>query len=139
MGLRQKLGEIEYTYMLDQRELGKIMFIVSTTVFMISLTSLYQTSNAIDDVEQVSNNFSELDAVVNSQQFNNSLSAIQSLDGSYEGTEYQYAAQTFRGMQKGIENTQSAEQKLEKLQEIYRWLTLLSILGATAGLTVIFI
>lgn len=139
MKLRERIREIEYEYTVDQRELGKVLLVVSTTVFLISLTSLYQTRSTVQHVEETRSDLSQLDAVVNSQRFNQSLSTIQNLQGTTEGQKYQYAAQTFRGMQHSIDEVDKAEKDLEGMQNMYQWMVLSSILGATAGLTVIFL
>lgn len=139
MNLRERIKQVEYDYTLDQRELGKVLLVVSATVFLISLTSLYQTRTVLGDVQETRSDLSELDAVVNSQRFNQSLSAIKSLEGTTEGQKYQYAAQTFRGMQHSIDESRDSEQKLKEMQKTYQWMVLSSILGATAAVTVIFL
>lgn len=139
MGLPDRLRELEYEYTLDQRELGKVLLVVSAAVFLVSLTSLLNARSALQDVEEMSNDFSQLDAVISSDRFNESLSAIESLEGTVDGEEYQYAIQTFRGMQHGLNEVNSAESKLQRMQNFYRWLILISILCATAGVTVIFL
>ncbi len=139
MNLSEKIRELEYSYTLDQKELGKILFIASTTLLIVSVTSLFQTRSTINDVNEMSNDFSQLDAVLNTQRFNDSLSAIQSLEGTAAGEKYQYAAQTFRGMQHAIDEAENAEERLLYLKKLYQWLTLISVLGASAGLTVIYI
>lgn len=139
MNLRDRVRELEYEYTLDQRELGKVLLVVSATVFFISLTSLYQTRSTVQHVEETRSDLSQLGAVVNSQRFNESLSAIQSLQGTTEGQKYQYAAQTFRGMQHSIKEVENTEKDLEEMQNMYQWMILSSILGATAAITVIFL
>ena len=139
MEIKRKIKDLEYEYSFDQRELGKILFIVSVTLLVVSLSSFYQTRSTIDHVQQLNSDFEQLDAVVNTERFNQSLSDIESLQGSVEGTDFQYAVQTFQGMQYTLEQADKAEEKLQYLRKLYQWLTLISLLGATAGLTVIFI
>lgn len=139
MEIKRKIKDLEYEYSFDQRELGKILFIVSVTLLVVSLSSFYQTRTTIDHVQRLNSDFEQLDAVVNTERFNQSLSNIESLQGSVEGTDFQYAVQTFQGMQYTLEQADKAEEKLQYLRKLYQWLTLISLLGATAGLTVIFI
>lgn len=139
MEIKRKIRDLEYEYSFDQRELGKILFIVSVTLLVVSLSSFYQTRSTIDNVQQLNSDFEQLDAVVNTERFNQSLSDIESLQGSVEGTDFQYAVQTFQGMQYTLEEADKAEEKLQYLRKLYQWLTLISLLGATAGLTVIFL
>ncbi|MFB6181167.1 MAG: hypothetical protein ABEJ93_04790 [Candidatus Nanohalobium sp.] len=138
MKVPEKIRELEYEYTVDQREFGKVLVVVSATTFLISLMSLYQVMEVQESVEGVNSDFSKLDAVISSDRFNQSLSAIQSLEGTTSGQKFQYAAQTFRGMQHGLKQAEQAEHDLEHARSTYQWVILLSILGATAGVTVIY-
>lgn len=142
MGLekvRDKIEEIEYNYTIDRNELGKIMIIASTTLLFFSVHTLLSLEPAMQESSDVDQQLSQLESVVNTDRFNDSLGAIEDLESVSIGEDMQYAVSTFRGMQITASEQQEIYRTLEKTNETYQWLVLLSIIGIVTGGAIIYV
>ncbi|MFB6100219.1 MAG: hypothetical protein ABEK16_03000 [Candidatus Nanohalobium sp.] len=135
----EKLEGFERSHFFDQREFGKVLVIVSITMFVFSVHGLNQINQTAQKVDKLESDMEQLSAVISSEAFNSTLQAIESLQTTDLGEQFDYAAQTFRAMQDRVAMFEDINSDLENLQTTYQWLTLISILMMAAGVTVIFI
>lgn len=138
-GVEETVEDIERTYTLDQQELGKILLIASLSLMVAAIPSAMTLQTAHDNIQGVNNDLDDVQGIVGSERFQSSMQALQNRIGGDLG-------RTLERVTTGIEATNSSVQRLESTQseldekaELYRWLSLISIVGVVVGIVTIYI
>lgn len=138
-GVEETVEDIEDSYVIDQRELGKIIVIASLSLMVASIPSALTLQSAHDDLGEVNQDLDQVQGIVASDRFQSSMETLQSRIGGSLG-------RTLDRVMTGVETTNQSVQQLEATQsrlkekaELYRWLSLISIIGVVSGIVTIYI
>lgn len=137
--IKQKLDELHRDYVLDQRELGKILIIVSTTLLIFSAHAALSFKSASESVGDLNEELSTISGVINSENFQTSIEAIESLNSRAISSQVNTAVSTFDSINRSVRTSGAVKSELRSDYELYQWLALLAILGEVAGIAVIYV
>lgn len=135
--MKEIIGEIGKRYSIDQRELGKILIIASTSVFIVSLLGITSISDSVEEVSQANQDLKDTKAIMNGDRFQQSMEALTSIESTDVGQQFHTTLEAFRSAEESIENVESAEETLDDAYNTYQWMLLFSIMGAVAGVAVL--
>lgn len=138
MDLKQEIREIEYSFEFDQRELAKMLLLVSTTILIFAVQGITSLSSTSEDLQTLEEDFSQVSGMVNSEEFNNTVSALEDVQQGSISERMQFAAQSFRGLQGTSTLISDSSTGVENLLRLYQWLFLISLLGEVAGVSLIY-
>lgn len=138
MDLKKKFQEFEYRHRIDQREVGRILLVASTTLLIFSLHGVVNLSSSAESLDSLESNYSSVSSMVGTEEFNDTVQALEDVQGGEIGQRMQYTADVFRGLQGTSSSIQSAAEEVDSLTDMYRWLVLLSVLGIVAGISLIY-
>ncbi len=131
--LKQVLLELHSEYGIDQKELGKIMVIVSITMMTISVYSITTLQGTLDDLESLNREFDRAQGVISSDSFQSSLDSLKQIKGSSIGRKAQTADEAFEQASQAMSKMEGTEKQLEHRVNMYKWFFLISILGTVGG------
>lgn len=137
--IKSKKDYVNQNYALDQRELGKILIIVSFTLLVVSAHAVYTIDDA---VEQASNSTERMEGVsimVNSDRFQSSMESLDNTGMTIGGRTMSEVVEELQYMTDTVDEVDQLSQDLEEAQRTYQWTVLIGILGMVAGITVIYI
>jgi len=80
--LKQRAREIHSEYAFSRVEMAKIMFIVSTTLIVVSIPAALSFQSAADQTQSVNNQLSQTSAILNSDRVQTSLDVLRNTQGS---------------------------------------------------------
>jgi hypothetical protein len=136
--LKEKLQKFEYRHRIDQREIGRVLLVASTTLLIFSLHGVVNLSSGAKSLDSLESNYSSVSSMVGTEEFNDTVKALEDVQGGEIGRRMQYAADVFRGLQVTSGQIESAANSVNSLADMYRWLVLLSVLGMVAGISLIY-
>lgn len=146
MGLREKLEqnrffqrfeEVHEEYGIDQRELGKILVIASTTLLVVSIPAVLTLQSVEASVEDANDRMDEAENLINSESFRSSLDALTNIAGY--GKQYEEAKDVFNRAGSALNQSRNAEQQLERTYRSYQWLVVVGIIGVISGVVVVYV
>ncbi len=140
--IRAKISELHNEYMIDQRELGKVMVIASTALLIVSVHATLVFQSSAKDVRQTNMNFDRAEAIISSPSFNDSVEALSTAKGTTTtgvAASFAQAATAFQQAGKSLRLSDNAQDRLEDNAELYQWLVLVALLGEVAGVAVVYI
>ncbi|MFB6144116.1 MAG: hypothetical protein ABEJ98_02275 [Candidatus Nanohaloarchaea archaeon] len=134
----EKLKDLQGSLAVDRQEFGKMMILVSVTLLLVSIHSYTALEEARAEVADANSQLSRAEAILESDSFQQSLKAVKSIGGYNSGQQFQQAVSAMENVGSAINSTEEAEQVLEQRKKTYQWYSLIGILGAVAGVAVIY-
>lgn len=131
--LREIEQEIASRYSFDRKEFGKIVLIASASMLVVSAHAALVFTEAESEVDNVNQEFTEVEAMMDTEGFNDSLEALNSLQTTSVGTRFAKIATAFNRLGDSFTSLEETDQNLSRNAEMYRWLVLVSILGLATG------
>jgi|AntRauMinimDraft_2_1070382.scaffolds.fasta_scaffold00006_2 competence protein ComGC len=135
--LKQRAREIHSEYAFSRVEMAKIMFIVSTTLIVVSIPAALSFQSAADQTQSVNNQLSQTSAILNSDRVQTSLDVLRNTQGS-SFEQISSAIDAFERSEKAINNTQTLQTDMEKSTEMYQWIVLIGIIGEVTAAAIFF-
>lgn len=124
---------------IDQQELGKILFIASSTLFLVSLHGFYEVSEVDEDLQELEGDISRASVIVGSDSFNRSLQALEQVNALNLERRIEVVTEGIGAARQTIQSSNQVKNKVTRLKSTYQWLTLASLLGAVSGLVLFLI
>ncbi|MFB6190149.1 MAG: hypothetical protein ABEJ91_01115 [Candidatus Nanohaloarchaea archaeon] len=137
--IKLKMEDVHEHYGVDQRELGKLMVVVSTTLLIVSAHAALSFKEAADSMESVNNELDTVSGIVNSQNFQQALDVISSLNSQSISSQVNTFVSAFQGLEKSIKDSNQVERRLRDKYRLYQWLALVAIMGEVAGFSIIYL
>jgi hypothetical protein len=131
--------DLRQEYRLDQRELGKIIFISSLALFVTSAPAALTLQDTYNTVESANDDLNQVQGIITSDGFQRNLEVMNERVSGDLGTTIE---QVYRGMQRtnqSLQRLESTERQLQDQSENYKWMSLLSIMGMVAGIVTIYV
>ncbi|WEL19265.1 hypothetical protein [Candidatus Nanohalococcus occultus] len=138
-GLEETVKDVERSYVIDQTELGKILLIASLSLMVASIPSAMTLQSAQDDINAVNQDLDEVQGVIGSDRFQSSMETLQTRIGGDLGRTLDRVTDGVETTNQSVQQLESTQSKLEENAEIYRWLSLVSIIGVISGIATIYI
>jgi len=138
-GIEQTANDIREEYVIDQRELGKMITIASLALMVASIPSAITMQSAKEDIGQVNQDLTQIQSVVSSDDFRNNLETLQNRIGGNVATTLGRVMEGMEQTNQSINNLEATQERLDSRAETFRWLSLISILGVVAGATTMYI
>lgn len=135
--LKQKAREFHSNYAFSRVELSKIMFIVSTTLIIVSIPAALSFQSAANEAKQVNNQLSQTSAILNSDRVQTSLEVLRNTQGT-SFDQVSAAIDAFDRSEQAINKTESLQADMEQSMEMYQWLVLIGIVGEVAAAAIFF-
>jgi competence protein ComGC len=135
--LKRKARELHSEYGFSRVELAKIMFIVSTTLIVVSIPAALSFQSAANQAESVNNQLSQTSAILNSDRVQTSLDVLRNAQGS-SFDQISAAIDAFEQSEQAVNNTQNLQTDMERNMEMYQWLVLIGIIGEVAAAAIFF-
>jgi hypothetical protein len=137
--IKLKMEDVHEHYGVDQRELGKLMVVVSTTLLVVSAHAALSFKEAADSMESVNNELDTVSGIVNSQNFQQALDVISSFNSQSISNQVNTFVSAFQGLETSIQDSNQVEQSLRDKYRLYQWLALVAIMGEVAGFAIIYL
>jgi hypothetical protein len=137
--IKLKMEDVHEHYGVDQRELGKLMVVVSTTLLVVSAHAALSFKEAADSMESVNNELDTVSGIVNSQNFQQALDVISSFNSQSISSQVGTFVSAFQGLETSIQDSNQVEQSLRDKYRLYQWLALVAIMGEVAGFAIIYL
>ena len=118
---------------IDQQELGKVLLIASTVLFMVSLHAFYSFSGVEEGLNNLSSETDETMAVLNSDSFNSSLQALREVDALNINRKVGTVISGMSEVRQVLQSAQEIETSAGRSRNTYQWLTLISLMGIISG------
>ncbi len=135
--LKQKVKDLHSEYAFSRVELAKIMFIVSTTLIVVSIPAALSFQSASSQADEVNNQLSQTSAILNSDRVQNSLEVLRNTQGT-SFDQVSAAIDAFDQSEQAVNKTQSLQEDMERNTEMYQWLVLVGIIGEVAAAAIFF-
>lgn len=146
MSTREKIDEIKLemeemrrVYSVDQRELGKLMIVVSTTLLLFSAHAALSFRSAANSVDSLNEDLQTVSGIVESQDFQQAVDVIRTLNSQAISRQIDAFVAAFQSFGSSIEDSEQVEQQLRDRYELYQWIALVAIMGEVAGVAVIYV
>ncbi|MFB6213089.1 MAG: hypothetical protein ABEJ07_00790 [Candidatus Nanohaloarchaea archaeon] len=146
MGTRKKIDEIKVKmedarrhYGVDQRELGKLMIVVSTTLLVVSAHAALSFRSAAESVESLNSELDTVSGIVNSPNFQTAVDVISSLNSQAVTQQVNALTSAMQGLESSVQSSREVEQSLRDRYEMYQWLALVAVMGEVAGFSIIYL
>lgn len=136
--IQEKMAEIHREYGLDQRELGKITVIVSTTLLIFAAQTALTFQSASKSAENVNRNLDRVNGIANSDGVESAIGTLKSFQSDPLERQAEVLNEALRSTNSSAETSENLEEEMEENYRLYQWLTLIAILGEVAGITIIY-
>lgn len=134
----RKIDELEYEYTFDRQELGKIVFITSAALLVVSVNTALTLESVSSDLKQTNNDVEQASSVITSDNFQNALDTLQRVQSSRLTQQLEVARNSFQEAQSSFENIETAQNRVDRTYRRYQWMSLISILGLVTGVALRF-
>ena len=137
--VRDRIAAFCGEYSLDRRELGKIVIIVSVTLLVVSIQTVFSLHGSVQDINKADSAFQQTSRIISSDSFEQSLAAIRDIESLNIGQDFAMAATAFQSMQGAEDRLASARTEIKATYRVHQWLVLLGLLGVVSGIIVIYV
>lgn len=137
--IKLKMEDARRNYSIDERELGKLLIVVSTTLLMVSAHAALSFRSAANTMDSLNSELDTVSGILDSQNFQSSLDIIRSLNSQAITQQVNAFVSASQGLQNSIDKSQAVEKDLRNKYELYQWLALVAIMGEVAGLSIIYL
>lgn len=138
-GVEETVEDVEDGYTVDQTELGKILLISSMALMVASIPSAITLQSAHDDVQSVNQEMDQVQGIIASERFSSGMETLQARIGGSLGRTLEQVMTGIETTNQSVSQLESTESDLQQSAEMYRWLSLISILGAISGVVTMYI
>lgn len=131
--------DLREEYRIDQKELGKIMFISSLALLVTSAPAALTLQDTYSTVESANNDLNQVQSIISSDGFQRNLQVLNERVSGDLGSTIEQISSGMERTNTSLQRLESTETKLEEQANTYRWMSLISIMGMVAGIVTIYI
>lgn len=120
-------------YSLDQRELGKLLFVASAAVFVVSAHSALKFRDSANELDKMNRKLDRVQGIMEGESFQESFEALSQRGLDEIVAEVDTAVTAFESASSSFNRSEQVQEDIESSYELYRWIVLTSIVGMTVG------
>lgn len=126
----------EYTF--DKQEFGKVLFVASSAIFVVSIHTAISLDNTHSQLEENNRELDQIRGIIQSDSFSENIEAVQNTLSNID-EHHRQVGQTFNDLNNSLNNMKEMEKEMEQRYRTQQWIILFSIIGAVSGLSIIYI
>lgn len=134
----EKLEHLRQEYGWDKKEFGKVLFIASASLLVVSAHAALTLQSVADNVEESNDQLERTSGILNSDSFQQAVDQLQKIQSQRISTQINVALDSFQQAEKSIEQSQKMEKELKSTAATYQWISLIGIIGMVSGIAVIY-